>query len=132
MGDARTEPAPIVDIDGARVTIAICFDLHFLDEDAQAALDACDLLLFPSAWVEEHDSRPRMLARSRDAHRIAIANANWGPGVVRIRGQGGSSILDAGAVEVLARVAARAASHRVMRADADGSGGQRARTSVAR
>ncbi|MDB5213662.1 MAG: 5-aminopentanamidase [Myxococcaceae bacterium] len=105
-------PAPTVAIEGVRVTIAVCFDVHFLREDAADALDAADLLLFPSAWVEEEDSRASMLAALARRHRIAVANANWGPGVVRIAGQGGSSVLDAGG-SVLARVTPR-----VMRADA--------------
>ena len=104
--------APIVDIEGTRVTIAVCYDVHFLEEDASDALDASDLLLFPSAWVEEEDSRPAMLAALARRHRIAIANANWGAGGVRIAGQGGSSILDARG-DVLASM-----SPRVIRADA--------------
>jgi predicted amidohydrolase len=117
------EPAPVVEIAGTRVTIAICYDLHFLDEDASEALDAADLLLFASAWVEEDDSRPWRLPELARAHRIAIANANWGPGIVRVPGQGGSSILDARG-NVLARAtsdgeSARAASRRVIRLDAD-------------
>jgi len=103
--------APIVDIEGTRVTIAVCFDVHFLEEDAADALDASDLLLFPSAWVEEVDSRPASLAALARRHRIAIANANWGPGDVQIAGQGGSAILDARG-EVLTST-----SRRVMRAD---------------
>ena len=114
--------APIVEIDGTRVTIAVCFDVHFLEEDAADALDASDLLLFPSAWVEEEDSRPTMLAALTRRHRIAIANANWGPGAVRIAGQGGSSILDHRG-ETLAST-----SRRVMRADAIvGADGERDR-----
>lgn len=117
------EPAPVVDIEGVRVTIAICYDLHFLAEDASDALDASDLLLFASAWVEEHDSRPARLAELARAHRIAIANANWGPGVVRVAGQGGSTIIDARG-NVLARSSSprdygRVASRRVIRLDAD-------------
>ena len=108
--------APVVDIEGTRVTIAVCFDVHFLEEDATEALDAADLLLFPSAWVEEEDSRPTMLAALARRHRIAVANANWGPGVVRIAGQGRSSIYGAGG-DVLAFTSPRT-SPRVMRADA--------------
>jgi 5-aminopentanamidase len=104
--------APSIDIEGLRVTIAVCFDVHFLEADAADALDAADLLLFPSAWVEEEDSRPAMLAALARRHRVAVANANWGAGIVRIAGQGGSSILDASG-EMLART-----SPRVMRADA--------------
>lgn len=92
---AGTEPAPVVEIEGVVVTIAICFDVHFLAAEATAALEAADLLLFPSAWVEDEDSRPTMLGELARRHRIAIANANWGAGVVRIAGQGSSSIRDA-------------------------------------
>ena len=113
---AGEQAAPVVDIEGMRVTVAVCFDVHFLAEDATEALDAADLLLFPSAWVEEEDSRPAMLAELARRHRIAIANANWGPGVVRIAGQGGSSIVGAGG-DVLAFT-----SPRVIRADADVAG----------
>ncbi len=92
---AGAEAAPIAVIEGLRVTIAVCFDVHFLEEDASVALDASDLLLFPSAWVEEIDSRPAMLEGLARRHRIAIANANWGSGIVRMGGQGSSSIRDA-------------------------------------
>jgi 5-aminopentanamidase len=113
-------PAPVLDIEGMRVTIAICYDLHFLEEDASEALDASDLLLFASAWVEEDDSRPERLPELARAHRIAIANANWGPGVVRVAGQGGSSVIDArGNVLARASSSARAASRRVIRLDVD-------------
>ena len=113
---AGPEPAPVVDIEGARVTIAICYDVHFIAEDAGPALDASDLLLFASAWVEENDSRPTRLPELARAHRIAIANANWGPGVVRVPGQGGSSILDSRGRVV---GSGRASSRRVTRLDAD-------------
>jgi 5-aminopentanamidase len=88
-----SEPAPVVTIDGVRVTIAICYDLHFLEEDAKGALDASDLLLFPSAWVSEEDERATQLPELAKRHRIAIANANWSPGVVAIEGQGASFIV---------------------------------------
>ena len=104
------EPAPVVEIDDLRVTIATCYDVHFLEEDAAAALDEADLLLFPSAWVEHPDSRPAMLRELAQRHRIAVANANWAPGVVAIAGQGSSSILDAsGAVLARARRSSGAA-----------------------
>jgi predicted amidohydrolase len=110
------EPLPVVDIEGVRVTIAVCFDVHFVSEESSTTLDAADLLLFPSAWVEERDSRRTMLAELARRHRIAIANANWGPGIVRVAGQGDSSVLDANG-RVLARVS-RDAPLRVIRADA--------------
>jgi predicted amidohydrolase len=115
---AGTEPAPFVDIDGTLVTIAICFDVHFLEEDAAVTLHAADLLLFPSAWVEQDDSRPEMLASLARRHRVSVANANWAPGLVRIPGQGGSCILDT-AGTTLAKVATSSSSTpRVARADA--------------
>lgn len=116
---AGPERAPVVDIEGTRVTIAVCYDVHFLEEDAAEDLHASDLLLFASAWVEEEDSRPARLPQLARAHRIAVANANWAPGVVRVPGQGGSAIFDAKG-EVLARAPyARAAPPRVIRIDAD-------------
>jgi predicted amidohydrolase len=81
---------PVVAIEGVRVTIAICFDLHFIADDSAAELAAADLLLFPSAWVEKPDSRPARLAELARAFDVVIANANWAPGVVRVPGQGGS------------------------------------------
>ncbi|MFT3699940.1 MAG: carbon-nitrogen hydrolase family protein [Kofleriaceae bacterium] len=80
--------APVVSIAGVRVTIAVCYDLHFLDDDLQPA----DVLLFPSAWVERPDSRRVRLQRLAAKRGIAIANANWAPGDVRVWGQGNSCI----------------------------------------
>lgn len=117
---AGAAPAPVVTIAGARVTIAICFDLHFIEEDAAGALDASDLLLFPSAWVEENDERGAKLPALARKHRVAIANANWGPGEVCIAGQGSSSILGPRG-ELLARTEADprdAHRHAIRRADA--------------
>jgi predicted amidohydrolase len=91
---AGTQAAPIVTIAGARVTVATCFDVHFLEEDAAATLDAADLLLFPSAWVSEQDELPTLLPALARRHCVAVANANWSPGVVVVAGQGGSSIHD--------------------------------------
>lgn len=89
-GDA---PHPVVEIEGQRVTLAICFDIHFAKE-----LPPHDVLLFPSAWVEEEDSRPALLG----AVGTHVVNANWGPGEPRVAGQGNSCILHASG-EVLAR-----------------------------
>ncbi len=73
----------------AKVTAAICFDLHFLLEEPR--VDA-QLLLFASAWVDdpETDSRTALLQRLATKHALAILNANWGAGDVRVPGQGGS------------------------------------------
>jgi predicted amidohydrolase len=104
---AGAEAAPVVDIEGTRVTIAVCFDVHFLDEDAADALTHADLLLFPSAWVESPDSRPALLVDLAVRYRVAVVNANWAPGVVQVPGQGGSLIISASG-DILARVGPRA------------------------
>jgi predicted amidohydrolase len=84
---------PLVEVGGLRVTIAICYDVHFLDGEAARELAAADLLLFPSAWVEvDDDSRPDVFAALRGRFGVTIANANWGPGDPRVPGQGGSTI----------------------------------------
>jgi 5-aminopentanamidase len=103
---AGAEPAPTIALEGHRITLAVCFDVHFLEDDAAPALEAADLLLFPSAWVEEYDTRAAMLAELARRHRVAVANANWGAGVVRVPGQGGSAIFGADGV-ILAQVASR-------------------------
>jgi 5-aminopentanamidase len=87
-------PPPIVTIQNVRVTIAICYDGHFLSEDAADVLRRADLLLFPSAWVDRYDSRTPLLVDVARRFDVAVANANWGPGIVRVPGQGGSFILD--------------------------------------
>lgn len=87
------EPHPVFVAGGLRFAIAICFDIHFATE-----LPASDVLLFPSAWVEEEDSRPELLG-ALGRH---VVNANWGVGEPRVPGQGDSCILHASG-EVLAR-----------------------------
>ena len=84
---------PVVTIAGVVVTIAVCYDVHFLDDDAAEELAAADLLLFPSAWVEEPDHRVARLSPLARRHGVAIANANWAPGIVRVPGQGGSCVI---------------------------------------
>ncbi len=88
------EPMPVVALNGVKVTIAICYDGHFLEEEAADVLRASDLLLFPSAWVDREDSRTPLLEGLARRFDIFVANANWGPGVVRVPGQGGSTIFD--------------------------------------
>ncbi len=90
---AGDEPHPVIDIDGARVTLAICFDLHFLEAEAQDALAAAELMLFPSAWVEDDDSRGARFAALARRHSLAIVNANWAAGAVLIPGQGASRVV---------------------------------------
>ena len=53
-----------------------------------------DLLVFSSAWVDEEATRVPLLASLARQFDLAVANANWGPGVVVVPGQGDSCILD--------------------------------------
>jgi len=86
-------PPPVIEVAGCMLTIAVCYDLHFLVDDAAPELEAADLLVFPSAWVERPDSRPARLAALARRFEVHVANANWGAGVVRVPGQGGSCII---------------------------------------
>jgi 5-aminopentanamidase len=91
--------SPVVELLDVKLTVAVCFDIHFVSDEAGGALDDADLLLFPTAWVDppdEDDMRTELLPALARRHRIAVANANWGPSHPAVRGQGGSRILDAG------------------------------------
>ncbi|MBS2011333.1 MAG: carbon-nitrogen hydrolase family protein [Deltaproteobacteria bacterium] len=98
-----TDALPVVHIVDTTVTICICYDVHFVSSEMGPALDASDLLLFPSAWVDDspRDLRDALLPRLARRHRIAVANANWARGVVAVPGQGRSRILDAAGVELV-------------------------------
>ncbi len=126
------EPVGTFTLGDLRCALFVCFDVHFVRNEAAAALDAADVLVFPSAWVEgnpdrsgaegetrpdrsgaegetrpdrsgaEGETRPdeggdreALLLEIARAHDACIINANWGAGVPRVRGQGGSLILDA-------------------------------------
>lgn len=84
------QAAPVVTRHHTTTTIAICFDVHFLAHEWK---DPAAVLLFPSAWVEEHDSRPALLSEVAQRHNAWVFNANWGPGVPAISGQGHSMIV---------------------------------------
>ncbi len=99
---AGAQSAPVIEIAGAVITIAICYDVHFLPADAAPELEAADILLFPSAWVEDPDYRVSRLTRLAQRYDLTIANANWAPGDVRLPGQGGSCVVGSG--RVLTRV----------------------------
>jgi 5-aminopentanamidase len=90
---AGAEPPPLVRIRDRPLTIVTCFDIHFLDDED--VLDEAEVLLFPSAWVEEEDSRPEMIHGIARRHAVVVANANWGVGKPPVKGQGGSMIVDA-------------------------------------
>lgn len=92
-GDLGT---PVVEALGMRVTACVCFDVHFIADDAPAALAAADVLLFPSAWVEENpreDSRRALLEDLARRFGVTVVNANWGRGEPKVPGQGGSRIV---------------------------------------
>ena len=97
------EPPPVFVLGGHAVTLGICYDAHFLPYDAHDALVRAELLVFTSAWVDEDDSRPPLMASLARQFGLVIANANWAPGVVVVPGQGGSCIVDRHG-HVLARV----------------------------
>jgi predicted amidohydrolase len=101
-GDLGT---PLFEVAGVRLTVAVCFDVHFLEEDAARELGAADVLLFPSAWSEEGgDQRDARLPELARAFGVAVVNANWGKGAPFVEGQGASRIVDAEGRE-LARAA---------------------------
>lgn len=83
------ESAPVVEIGGLRVTVCICFDIHFLEH-----VDA-DVLLFPSAWVDDDggNARPQLLAEIARKFCVTVVNANWGSGSPLVHGQGGSMVI---------------------------------------
>ncbi|CAN5163215.1 carbon-nitrogen hydrolase family protein [soil metagenome] len=87
------ERPPVIEIAGTMITIAVCYDLHFIDRDAVPELETAALLLFPSAWVERPDTRAEHLARIAKRFSLHVANANWAPGCVRVPGQGGSCVI---------------------------------------
>jgi predicted amidohydrolase len=90
-----TGPLGAFEVRSARVAIAVCFDVHFLAAESAEELRAAEALLFASAWVEGDDAStlPPLLSSLAREHDVAIVNANWGPGVPRIHGQGGSRII---------------------------------------
>lgn len=92
-----TLPHPVFSVADLSVSIAICYDLHFLahEEETRETLARIDLLLFPSAWVDEEETRIPTLAALAATFGCAVAAANWCEGVVQVPGQGESCILDA-------------------------------------
>jgi 5-aminopentanamidase len=89
-------PYPRLSIGGSTVALAICFDFHFLTREAAPLLDASDVLLFPSAWVNGDsrvDTRAHLVPRLAARHRVAVVNANWARSRPALSGQGGSMIV---------------------------------------
>lgn len=101
-------PFPRFRLGDLECTLAICFDVHFLAEEAMHELGASDVLFFCSAWVDDaHDSRPDHLTPLARDFGLVIVNANWGPGEPRLPGQGGSMV-----VGRTGQLVARATTHR--------------------
>ncbi len=88
-------PNPVFKLGSTTLTVAICFDVHFLAEDAPLQLLASDVLLFPSAWVDDEpgDGRSVLLPEVARRFDVEIVNANWGEGTPWVRGQGGSRLV---------------------------------------
>ncbi|MEI7892064.1 MAG: carbon-nitrogen hydrolase family protein [Myxococcales bacterium] len=96
-------PYPSFWLGELRFTLAICYDLHFLGWEAAKLLGQADVLLFPSAWVEEPDLREERFVALARRFRVIVANANWGVGAPVVQGQGRSIVVSAEG-EVLARM----------------------------
>jgi predicted amidohydrolase len=97
-----TLPYPDLHIGGLRLTLAVCYDVHFLATEARDTLTAADVLLFPSAWVDDGatDLRTSLFRTLVRRFGLTIVNANWGEGEPRLPGQGRSRIVGpGGAVE---------------------------------
>ena len=85
--------SPVVEWRGLRLCAAICYDLHFLAE-AAVSLEESDVLLFPSAWVEEGpDTRVPKLRELSRRFQLTVVNANWAAGDPAVPGQGASVIV---------------------------------------
>lgn len=92
-------PGALVEWRGKKLVPAICFDVHTLSADNGAALDAADVLLFSTAWVDdEGDALPEKLVELSVDHDVSVLCANWGPGRPLILGQGGSMFVSRGEV----------------------------------
>ena len=91
-GDLGT---PTFSLAGVRVTLAVCYDIHFVSRMAAAALADADVLLFPSSWVDDGDDdlRDALLPRVARRHNLWVVNANWGDGAPVRHGVGRSRIV---------------------------------------
>jgi predicted amidohydrolase len=95
-------PCPDLRLGGLRLTLAVCYDIHFVARDAPDTLAGADVLLFPSAWVDgdSTDVRAGLFSALVRRFGLTVVNANWGEGEPRLPGQGRSRIVGpAGLVE---------------------------------
>jgi predicted amidohydrolase len=90
-----TRPYPTFALGGLTMTLAICFDVHFLGREAREPLAAADVLLFPSAWVDngDEDLRTAIFHSLVQRFGLTVVNANWGWGEPGLLGQGRSRIV---------------------------------------
>jgi 5-aminopentanamidase len=88
-------PYPELEIAGLKLTLAICFDVHFMAREARGPLERADVLLFPSAWVDDGDEDLRAGIFRSLVRRfgLTVVNANWGAGQPALPGQGRSRIV---------------------------------------
>ena len=93
-------PYPDLQIAGLRLTLAVCYDVHFLAREAPETIAAADVVLFPSAWVDDGatDLRSGIFRTLVRRFGLTVVNANWGEGEPRLRGQGRSRIVGPGGV----------------------------------
>ncbi|MBS2023600.1 MAG: carbon-nitrogen hydrolase family protein [Deltaproteobacteria bacterium] len=85
---------PVFTLGEVTLTLAICFDVNFLEQDAREQLEAAEVLLFPSAWCEvDEDQRDVLLPALAHEHELTVVNANWGEGTPQVPGQGASRIV---------------------------------------
>lgn len=91
-GDLGT---PRFTLAGVRLTLAVCYDIHFVSRLAATALVDADALLFPSSWVDDgaEDLRDALLPRVARRHGVWVVNANWGAGAPVRYGVGGSRVV---------------------------------------
>lgn len=89
------DPHPTFVLGELTLTIAICFDIHFVENEAADQLRSADVLLFPSAWVDDEpgDGRAPILERIARTFGVTVINANWGRGRPSVRGQGRSRVV---------------------------------------
>jgi predicted amidohydrolase len=90
-----TLPYPTFELAGLKLALAICFDIHFVEDEAHDTLAAADVLLFPSAWVDDgaRDLRAGIFRSLVRRFGLTVVNANWGAGEPRLPGQGRSRIV---------------------------------------
>ncbi len=101
-GDLGT---PVVTWRGLRVTACVCFDIHFVADEAAPSLREADVLLFPTAWVDERrrdDLRARLLPPLARRFGLTVLNANWGVGEPRVWGMGRSRVVSPDGATTLA------------------------------